>query len=76
MAVARAISAGIAMVEAEVFGPLEGRSGAAAGVDKNPAARRNRVGPASAHFHHGERLLPFRGIETHGGPLRSEDGRL
>jgi hypothetical protein len=74
MALDSGISAGIAVGEAEVFGPLEGRSGAAAGVDKNPAARRNRVVPALAHFQHGEHLLPFRGIETHGGPLRSEDG--
>jgi hypothetical protein len=62
-------------VQAEIFSSLEGRSGTAAGVDKNSAARRDRE-QTLARFPHGEPLLPLRGIKTRDSPLRFEDGRL
>jgi hypothetical protein len=77
MALAGAIAARFSLVQTEISSPLErATSGAADGVERNPAAQRNREHAPLALFLHRQFLLPFRGIKTHGGPLRSEHGRL
>src|ERR1039458_5391410 len=67
------LSAGLAGGSPEISGPMEGGTGPAVGVDKNPAARHDLQHLAC--FFHGELLLLLREIKTHGGPLRSTAGR-
>src|ERR1039458_6719065 len=68
------LSAGLAGGSPEISGPMEGGTGPAVGVDKNPAARHDLQHLAC--FFHGQLLLLLREIKTHGGPLRSTNGRL